>query len=29
LLSINRENPKVKELQADVDWFFYGIKKPP
>jgi len=20
------ENPKVKELQADVDWFFYGIK---
>jgi len=26
LIVKDRENPKGKELQAEVDWFFYGIK---
>jgi len=26
LIVKDRENPKVKELQANVDWLFYGIK---
>ena len=24
LIVKDRENPKVKELQADVDWFYFG-----
>ena len=26
LIVKDRNNPKVKELQANVDWLFYGIK---
>jgi len=32
LIVKDRDNPKVKELQADVDYFYFGyvkIKKPP